>query len=163
MTDSQLEEIGSHFNFKGNESRKLAAGHRNCLFLCSPTYSVNSALILLCRKWWYVTRWGLQTWGKIKTHSAAVTMIFCLAFGFLFWDRFSLCSSGCPVAISVDQAGLKLRDLLAAASWVLRLCAPLSSGDYDLFNSSLNFLTCNVGSLLYSIYLLCTHNDRPVM
>jgi hypothetical protein len=34
----------------------------------------------------------------------------------LFGDRVSLCILGCPVTHSVDQAGLKLRDLPATAS-----------------------------------------------
>ena len=35
-------------------------------------------------------------------------------FGFGFRDRVSLCSLGCPRTCSVDQAGLKLRDLPAS-------------------------------------------------
>jgi hypothetical protein len=41
---------------------------------------------------------------------------------FLFWffqDKVSLCSFGCTGTHSVDQAGLKLRDLPASASQVL--------------------------------------------
>jgi hypothetical protein len=38
-------------------------------------------------------------------------------------DRVSLCSSGCPGTHSVDQAGLKLRNLPASASRVLGLKA----------------------------------------
>jgi hypothetical protein len=37
------------------------------------------------------------------------------------WDRVSLCSPGCPGTHSVDQAGLKLRNLPASASQVLGL------------------------------------------
>ena len=33
----------------------------------------------------------------------------------LFWDKVSPCSLGCPGALSVNQAGLELSDLLAAA------------------------------------------------
>ena len=40
-----------------------------------------------------------------------------------FWDRFSLCSPGCPGTYSVNQAGLELRNLLASASQVLELKA----------------------------------------
>jgi hypothetical protein len=36
-----------------------------------------------------------------------------------FRDRVSLCSPGCPGTHSVDQAGLKLRNLPASASRVL--------------------------------------------
>jgi hypothetical protein len=41
--------------------------------------------------------------------------------GFFFWDRVSLCSPGCPGTHSVNQAGLKLRNLPASASQVLGL------------------------------------------
>jgi hypothetical protein len=34
----------------------------------------------------------------------------------IFRDRVSLYSSGCPETLSVDQAGLELRDLPASAS-----------------------------------------------
>jgi hypothetical protein len=42
---------------------------------------------------------------------------------FIFWDRGSLHSCGCPGTHSVDQAGLKLRNLPALASQVLGLKA----------------------------------------
>jgi hypothetical protein len=42
---------------------------------------------------------------------------------FVFQDRISLYSSGCPGTHSVDQAGLKLRDPPASASQVLGLKA----------------------------------------
>jgi hypothetical protein len=48
---------------------------------------------------------------------ANVTLIF------FFWDRVSLYSPGCPGTHFVDQAGLKLRNLPASASWVLGLKA----------------------------------------
>jgi hypothetical protein len=54
-------------------------------------------------------------------------LTFCLFglvwFGFVFWDRVSLCSPGCPGTHSVDQAGLELRNLPASASRVLGLKA----------------------------------------
>jgi hypothetical protein len=40
---------------------------------------------------------------------------------FFFQDRVSMCSPGCPGIHSVDQAGLKLRNLPASASQVLGL------------------------------------------
>jgi hypothetical protein len=40
---------------------------------------------------------------------------------FVFRDRVSLCSPGCPGTHSVDQDGLKLRNLPASASQVLGL------------------------------------------
>jgi hypothetical protein len=44
---------------------------------------------------------------------------------FVFPDRVSLCSPGCPGTYFVDQAGLKLRNLPASASQVLglKVCA----------------------------------------
>jgi hypothetical protein len=44
-------------------------------------------------------------------------------FFFVFRDRVSLCSPGCPETHVVDQAGLKLRNLPASASRVLGLKA----------------------------------------
>jgi hypothetical protein len=43
--------------------------------------------------------------------------------GFVFQDRVSLCSPGCPGTHSVDQAGLELRNPPASASQVLGLKA----------------------------------------
>ena len=40
---------------------------------------------------------------------------------FIYWDWFSLCSPSSPGTHSVDQAGLKISDLPASASQVLRL------------------------------------------
>jgi hypothetical protein len=51
---------------------------------------------------------------------------FCLGgFVFVFRDRISLCSPGCPGTHSVDQAGHKLRSPPASASQVLglKVCA----------------------------------------
>ena len=49
----------------------------------------------------------------------------CVFFFFFFWDRVSLCSSGCPGTHSVEQAALELRNLPASASQVLgsKVCA----------------------------------------
>ena len=53
-----------------------------------------------------------------------VCLFVCFAFlFFVFGDRVSLYSPGCPGTHSVDQAGLKLRNLPASASQVLRLKA----------------------------------------
>jgi hypothetical protein len=49
-------------------------------------------------------------------------LVFCL-FVFVFRDRISRCSPGCPRTHSVDQAGLELRNLPASASQVLGLKA----------------------------------------
>jgi hypothetical protein len=42
---------------------------------------------------------------------------------FVFRDRVSLCSPGCPVTHSVDQAGLELRNPPASQVLGLRACA----------------------------------------
>jgi hypothetical protein len=58
-----------------------------------------------------------------------VCLFCCLLF--VFQDRVSLYSSGCPGTHFVDQAGLKLRNPPASASQVLglKVCAtPSSSG-----------------------------------
>jgi hypothetical protein len=44
--------------------------------------------------------------------------LFVLCFVFIFQDRFSLCSPGCPGTHYVDQAVLELRDLSASTSRV---------------------------------------------
>jgi hypothetical protein len=49
-----------------------------------------------------------------------VCLFVCL-FCFVFRDRVSLCSPGCPGTYSVDQAGLKLRNSPASPSQVLGL------------------------------------------
>jgi hypothetical protein len=51
-------------------------------------------------------------------------VLFCFVlFCFVFRDRVSLYSPGCPGTHSVDQVGLKLRNLPAPASQVLGLKA----------------------------------------
>jgi hypothetical protein len=57
--------------------------------------------------------------GKEKESSCLFIVLFC----FVFRDRVSLCSPGCPGTHSVDQAGLELRNLPASASQVLGLKA----------------------------------------
>jgi hypothetical protein len=49
--------------------------------------------------------------------------MFFVLFCFVFWDRVSLCSPGCPGTHFVDQAGLELRNPPASASQVLGLKA----------------------------------------
>jgi hypothetical protein len=52
-----------------------------------------------------------------------VCFVFVCLFVCLFLRQVSLCSPGCPGTYSVDQAGLKLRNLPASASQVLGLKA----------------------------------------
>jgi hypothetical protein len=56
--------------------------------------------------------------------SYSVLIFFCLfVFVFVFLDRVSLCSPGCPGTHSVDQAGLELRNPPASDSQVLGIKA----------------------------------------
>jgi hypothetical protein len=57
---------------------------------------------------------------------------------FFFQDRVSLCSPGCPGTHSVDQAGLKLRNLPASASKVLGLKACATMPGKNLFFEKIN-------------------------
>jgi hypothetical protein len=67
------------------------------------------------------------------------SFFFLLVFGFLFLfvfrDRVSLYSSGCPGTRFADQAGLELRNLPASASRVLGLkaCATTPGFQYGFF------------------------------
>jgi hypothetical protein len=65
----------------------------------------------------------------------------CVGGGLVFPDRVSLCSPDCPGTHSVDQAGLKLRNLPASASQVLglKVCAT-TPGDACVFlRNNLNY------------------------
>jgi hypothetical protein len=56
-------------------------------------------------------------------HKTSNTSIVIFLFCFVFRDRVSLCSPGCPGTHSVDQAGLELRKTPASASQMLGLKA----------------------------------------
>jgi hypothetical protein len=75
--------------------------------------------------------------------------VFVVLFCFVFRDRVSLYSPGCPGTHFVDQAGLKLRNLSASASQVLGLkaCAtmPGCNGIFKLYLSMyLCYIFCSV-------------------
>jgi hypothetical protein len=59
--------------------------------------------------------------------------IFLFVCFFVFRDRVSLCSPGCPGTHSVDQAGLELRNPPASASWVLGLKACATTPGFFVF------------------------------
>jgi hypothetical protein len=64
--------------------------------------------------------------GCVATMTPSLDLYFlfvCFCFCFCFWDRVSLYSPGCPGTLSVDQAGLELRNPPASASQVLGLKA----------------------------------------
>lgn len=52
------------------------------------------------------------------------------------WDNASLCSTDWTWTLSVEQAGLKLRDLPASPSWVLKLnvCTTMADLDFNFLN-----------------------------
>ena len=64
-----------------------------------------------------------------------LVFLFVLVFG----DRVSLCSPGCPGTHSVDQAGLKLRNLPVSASQVLGLKACTTTARLDIFSLKVIF------------------------
>jgi hypothetical protein len=75
----------------------------------------------------------------LQAAEARTVILFCFVlFCFVFRDRFSLYSPGCPGTHFVDQAGLELRNLPASASRVLGLkaCTTMpgrnSNSEYDL-------------------------------
>jgi hypothetical protein len=61
----------------------------------------------------------------IHVFSSKYYFLYFIFYFVFFRDRVSLCSPGCPGTHSVDQAGLKLRNLPASASQVLglKVCA----------------------------------------
>ena len=71
-------------------------------------------------------------------------LVFCLFVCFVFQDRISLCSPGCPGTHYVDQVGLELRNPPASASRVLGLkeCATTAQLAY------LRVEVCNHGHQL---------------
>jgi hypothetical protein len=75
----------------------------------------------------------------VSARSIDFNKLFCFLF-FVFRDRVSLCSPGCPGTHSVDQAGLKLRNPPASASQVLglKVCVTTSSSRsfLNLLNAS---------------------------
>jgi hypothetical protein len=64
-------------------------------------------------------------WKQMSNGTKTVALFCFVLFCFVFRDRVSLYSPGCPGTHFVDQAGLELRNSPASASWVLglNLCA----------------------------------------
>jgi len=70
---------------------------------------------------------------------------------FVFWDKVSLYSPGCPGTHFVDQAGLELRNPPASASRVLGLkaCATMPGSEWEFLNTDRSrngFLTTKTSS-----------------
>jgi hypothetical protein len=69
--------------------------------------------------------------------------LFVCLFCFVFRDRVSLCSPGCPGAHFVDQAGLELKNPPASASRVLGLKACVTTpGVCTFLSGSMNKYKC---------------------
>jgi hypothetical protein len=85
-----------------------------CISLVSVVMSPHSFLILLI---WILSLCPLVSLAK------GLSTFFVVVCLFVFRDRVSLCSPGCPGTHSVDQAGLELRNPPAPASQVLGLKA----------------------------------------
>jgi hypothetical protein len=77
-------------------------------------------------------------------------MLFWFGFVFVFGDKVSLCSPGCPGTYSVAQAGLELRNLPASASQVLGLkaCTTMPGQDF-CFLTVLYSFRIQVNGILY--------------
>jgi hypothetical protein len=89
------------------------------------TVVINVYTFLLC-KLHVCTLWNTFSW----------VFCCCCFVLFVFRDRVSLCSPGCPGTHSVDQAGLELRNPPASASQVLELKACATSAQHT-FSSSI--------------------------
>jgi hypothetical protein len=63
---------------------------------------------------------------------------------FVFWDRVSLCSPGCPGTHFVDQAGLALRNPPASASQVLglKVCTTMPGLSFFLITHQVSSKCC---------------------
>ena len=70
------------------------------------------------------------TWNQEANCYFAIGTYFCL---FVFRDRVSLCSPGCPGTHFVDQPGLKLRNPPVSASQVLELKACATTARHKIF------------------------------
>jgi hypothetical protein len=101
-----------------NAATSKSVLERWCVFAASqPLFSakIECSAVL----WVGFLGWGIG-WGprEAVTHWNSFVCLF-----FVFRNRVFLCSPGCPGTHSVDQAGLKLRNLPVSASQVLGLKA----------------------------------------
>jgi hypothetical protein len=75
-----------------------------------------------------------------RHHDQGISFFFVVVV-FVFRDRVSLCSPGCPGTHSVDQAGLEFRNLPASASQVLGLKAYTTTAQPQGISYKGNYLT----------------------
>jgi hypothetical protein len=87
--------------------------------------------------------------------------VFCFVV-FVFRDRVSLCSPGCPGTHSVDQAGLELRNPPASASRVLGLKVCATTPSCVMSFNSLGSTQGSMMSVLYDISVsgLLSNSER---
>jgi hypothetical protein len=106
----------------------------------------------------FVNNYGTSGDPFLSSHFVFVSVFFffCFVLFFVFWDRVSLYSPGCPGTHFVDQAGLKLRNPPVSASRVLGLKA-CATTFWFLFlflfflTSFLLCRSCEVNQLLWGI------------
>ena len=70
---------------------------------------------------------GSEKWEWKQGDPELRTNILIIHFHFLFWDRFSLCSSAWPESQYVDQTDFEFRNLPASASQMLGLKACITT------------------------------------
>jgi hypothetical protein len=80
---------------------------------------------------------------------------------FVFRDRVSLYSLGCPGTHSVDQAGLELRNPLASASRVLGLKVCATTARRDFFFLKKNYVVEELDMGTASLGHPVLHRDTP--
>jgi hypothetical protein len=107
-----------------------------CVFVCTCVWMCVSVFVSvwICGVFFV---WGFLFWFGF------LFFVFCL---FVFWDRVSLYSPGCPGTHFVDQAGLELRNLPASASRVLGLKACATTPSECVF-------MCEHVSMWMSVYV----------
>jgi hypothetical protein len=112
-------------------------------------------------------RWLWSTMGvlgsKPRSFGRAVQMLFCL-FGLFFWDRFSLCSSGCLGTSSIDQTGLELTEIFLPLPLPLPLplsplppLPPLPPLSLPLCLPSAGIKGVHYHHLVHCLFLNCIH------
>jgi hypothetical protein len=113
--------IGLHWMLFGDSFSFLPL----CRLLCAMNSITPSETIRMNRADSSVScSLGLQSGGEVGNLDKWEEFLFVL-FCFVFWDRVSLCSPGCPGIHFVDQPGLELRNPPASASQALesKACA----------------------------------------
>ena len=106
-----------------------------------------SVLILSCIRKWHMI---LMLWNVLFCF-----VLFCFVF---FLRQGFLCSPGCPVTHSVEQAGLQLRNPHASASWVLGLKVRATTTGLIFLFILLNILKLIVQYIFQFFMKICLWN-----